>query len=120
MEIARLVAGAGRVRWEWGGKCFTAQGVVVPSEVITEDAAITARGEQLAPDDQVLTMTVELPADAIPAPYSLSPIETAPPPVVEEEEEEEDVEEEVEVEEDTPEGKVTTKKTVKKKAAKRK
>ena len=119
MEIARLVAGAGRVRWEWGGKCFTAQGVVVPSEVITEDAAITARGEQLAPDDQVLTMTVELPAEAIPAPYSLSPIETEAPPVVEEEEEEE-IEEEIEEETDTPEGKVTTKKTVKKKAAKRK
>ena len=48
MEIARLVAGAGRVRWEWGGKCFTAQGVVV---ITAEEGAFEETGDRTQPSE---------------------------------------------------------------------
>lgn len=83
METARHTLGLGRLRWLWGGKYYNSSGVEVPPDVYLEDDKLLAAGLPIAPDEQVLSMVQTLPPEALPAPWTLSPLPgTEPPPEV--------------------------------------
>lgn len=78
-QKATEIVGRCRGRWSWDGRVFTSQGVEVPPSVLADDEARYADNLDVAPDEQVLSMKVTLPKEALPAGFELSPVADAAP-----------------------------------------
>jgi hypothetical protein len=78
VDKANEIIGEHRGRWVWENNTYTSYGALIPQDVLMTDEARKAVDMPLKPDYEVLDMTPVLPPEAVPAPYTLSPVPPYP------------------------------------------